>query len=95
MQHEGGRIVKTCLCVQTDLFNWNDYYWAANVLLAEVTDGGTFHQQARPASPSVQADIAMDFPSSHASHQQIVARCCVWQSACSGTAVLTTAPTMC
>lgn len=32
---------------QTDMYNWNNYYWAANVLLAEVTDGGTFHQQAQ------------------------------------------------
>ena len=29
------------------MYNWNNYYWAANVLLAEVTDGGTFHQQAQ------------------------------------------------
>ena len=33
--------------MQDYLFNWNKYYWAANVLLAEVTDGGTFHQQAQ------------------------------------------------
>ena len=33
--------------MQDYLFNWNKYYWGANVLLAEVTDGGTFHQQAQ------------------------------------------------
>lgn len=32
--------------MQTYLYNWDKYYWASNVLLAEVTDGGTFHQQA-------------------------------------------------
>ena len=56
-----------CLCLQTDLFNWNDYYWAANVLLAEVTDGGTFHQQARPASPLLQAAMKAT-PNLHVSH---------------------------
>ena len=50
--------VNPCLCMQTDLFNWNDYYWAANVLLAEVTDGGTFHQQVRPAAIPLQAAIS-------------------------------------
>ena len=70
--------MKTCLRAQTDLFYWNDYYWAANVLLAEVTDGGTFHQQARPGSPSLRGYIAMD-SSPHASHQQDVARNHVWQ----------------
>lgn len=51
---EAGCELRGCLCavtylccVQTDLFTWNDYYWASNVLLAEVTDGGTFHQQAQ------------------------------------------------
>ena len=29
------------------LYTWDDYYWASNVLLAELTDGGTFHQQAQ------------------------------------------------
>ena len=69
-----------CLRAQTDLFNWNDYYWAANVLLAEVTDGGTFHQQACPASPLLQADTATDYPVPHVPHLRTAARKHVWQN---------------
>lgn len=29
------------------LYTWNDYYWASNVLLAELTDGGTFHERSQ------------------------------------------------
>jgi hypothetical protein len=32
---------------QTLLYTWDQYYWAANVLLAELTDGGTFHERAQ------------------------------------------------
>ena len=28
-------------------YDWSSYYWAGNVLLAELTDGGTFHQQSQ------------------------------------------------
>jgi hypothetical protein len=35
------------MAMQTMLYTWNDYYWASNVLLAELTDGGTFHQQTQ------------------------------------------------
>lgn len=28
-------------------YDWMDQYWAANVLLATLTDGGTFHAQAQ------------------------------------------------
>lgn len=28
-------------------YDWEDHYWAANVLLATLTDGGTFHAQAQ------------------------------------------------
>ena len=34
-------------CAQTMLYTWDQYYWAANVLLAELTDGGTFHERAQ------------------------------------------------
>ncbi len=33
--------------MQTVLYTWNDYYWASNVLLAETTDGGTFHERTQ------------------------------------------------
>lgn len=52
MVHQGNRRcpladIDAQFPVQDYLFTWNKYYWAANVLLAEVTDGGTFHQQAQ------------------------------------------------
>ena len=28
-------------------YDWMDQYWAANILLATLTDGGTFHAQAQ------------------------------------------------
>ncbi|CAL8470908.1 g10450 [Coccomyxa elongata] len=31
----------------TVLYTWDDYYWASNVLLAETTDGGTFHERTQ------------------------------------------------
>lgn len=29
------------------LYTWDDYYWASNVLLAELIDGGTFHERSQ------------------------------------------------
>ena len=29
------------------LYTWDQYYYASNVLLAELTDGGTFHERAQ------------------------------------------------
>lgn len=28
-------------------YDWKDQFWAANILLATLTDGGTFHAQAQ------------------------------------------------
>ena len=28
-------------------YDWMDQYWASNILLATLTDGGTFHSQAQ------------------------------------------------
>lgn len=28
-------------------YDWMDQFWAANILLATLTDGGTFHSQAQ------------------------------------------------
>lgn len=28
-------------------YDWMDQFWAANILLATLTDGGTFHAQAQ------------------------------------------------
>ena len=47
--HVDGTFILWCSgdMLQTVLYTWDDYYWASNVLLAELTDGGTFHQQAQ------------------------------------------------
>ncbi len=29
------------------VYDWTSYYWASTVLLAELTDGGTYHERAQ------------------------------------------------
>jgi hypothetical protein len=38
MQESGGAAL---------VYDWSSYYWASNVLLAELTNGGTFHERSQ------------------------------------------------